>query len=399
MGFIKTLIVTFAVLLATDAASLIDIANKKDIIPDSYIVVMKESVSPSSFDTHITWATNVHNGTIAKRGSTAAGGMKYVYRINGWHGYSGSFDRETLNKILQNADVDYVEPDRRVQLATWVRQRNAPSWGLPRISHRERGSSDFIYDDSAGRDITIYGVDTGIDILLPEFAGRATWGANFAGGPNKDEHGHGTHTAGTFAGTRYGIAKRSTIVAVKVLDRNGSGTWAGIIQGISWCVDHARRTGTLGRAVINLSLGGGRMNSANQAATRAQDAGMFLAVAAGNSNADATNTSPASAARVCTVAASTDQDTKASFSNWGAPINLYAPGTNITSVLPGGMPGSMSGTSMAAPHVAGVGAAIMALHRIPPSAVCARLIQMAEGRIRNPGAGTTNKLLYNGSGS
>ncbi|WEW62033.1 hypothetical protein PRK78_007533 [Emydomyces testavorans] len=288
MGFFKSVAITFAVLSAIDAASLLSVADRKDIIPDSYIVVLKESVSPRDFESHVTWASNIHNETLAKPGSSATSGLKYVYDINGWHAYSGSFNRDTLDKILKNDDVDYVEQDSEVHLNAWVTQRNAPSWGLGRISHRERGNRDFVYDDKAGQGITIYGVDSGIDIRHPDFGGRAVWGTNTVGGPNTDGNGHGTHTAGTFAGNAYGVAKKAKIVAVKVLNDRGSGSWSGIIQGINWSVSHARRNNALGKAVMNLSLGGNRMNAVNQAATNAQNAGIFLAVAAGNFNASAT---------------------------------------------------------------------------------------------------------------
>lgn len=166
----------------------------------------------------------------------------------------------------------------------FVVQPNAPSWGLGRISHRQRGNPDFVYDETAGAGITIYGVDTGIDIKHPDFSGRAVWGINVVGGPDADGNGHGTHTAGTFAGTTFGIAKRATIVAVKVLNDRGGGANSGIIQGINWSVNHAFQTGALGRAVMNLSLGGDRSIAVNLASSSAVMAGVFLAVAAGNEN-------------------------------------------------------------------------------------------------------------------
>ncbi|EEP78131.1 predicted protein [Uncinocarpus reesii 1704] len=398
MRFMKAVAFAFELLSAVNAARLLDVANKNDIVPDSYIVVLKKSVSSLDFDSHLAWAANIHHENLSKRGSMTAGGLRHVYRINGWYGYSGSFDRETLGAILENDDVDYVEPDRHVSLNALVTQPNAPSWGLGRISHRQRGSPDFVYDDTAGQGITFYGVDTGIDIRHPDFGGRAVWGTNTAGGSNTDGHGHGTHTAGTVAGATYGIAKKARIVAVKVLNDRGAGQWSGIIGGMNWAVNHARQNRVLGKAVMNMSLGGGLSSAVNQAATNTQNAGIFLAVAAGNDNRDAANTSPASAQGVCTVAASTEQDSKASFSNWGRTVEIYAPGTNIISTMPGGRAGRMSGTSMAAPHVAGAGAALMAMEGTRASDVCSRLIQLAQGRISNPGTGTTNKLLYNGSG-
>lgn len=182
------------------------------------------------------------------------------------------------------SQVDYVERDRQVHIQGFVTQSNASSWGLRRISHRERGSRDFVYDDKAGEGITMYGVDSGIDIHHPDFGGRAVWGFNFVGGFNADGVGHGTHTAGTMAGTIHGVAKKAKIVAVKVLNNEGDGALSGIIGGINWSANHARRTGALGKAVMNLSIGGGWMKSFNQAVTNAHNAGIFVAVAAGNEN-------------------------------------------------------------------------------------------------------------------
>ncbi|EEP78435.1 conserved hypothetical protein [Uncinocarpus reesii 1704] len=397
MGFIKSVAAAFAALSVVDAAQLLG-ASSKDIIPNSYIVVMKDSVSSTEFDSHVSGVTNLHHEHLSKRGSTNFGGLKHMYSINGWQGYSGSFSRDTINEILKDDNVDYVEHDRRAKILGWASQPNAPSWGLGRVSHRERGNSTLVYDEMAGEGITFYGVDTGIDITHPDFGGRGVLGTNVVGGAHLDGHGHGTHTAGTVAGNAYGIAKKASIVSVKVLNNRGSGSWSGIIAGLNWCVTHARENNVLGKAVMNLSIGGGRMTSVNQAATNAANAGIFLAVAAGNCNTDARNISPASAENVCTVAASTEFDRKASFSNYGATIEIYAPGNNIISTVPGNRSRAMSGTSMAAPHVAGVAAAIMASQNIAPSEVCAHLAGMAEGKITNPGRSTTNKLLYNGSG-
>lgn len=175
-----------------------------------------------------------------------------------------------------------------MRISGLVTQRGAPSWGLGRVSHRQAGSRDYVFDDSAGRGVTIYGVDTGIDINHQDFRGRARWGTNTADRDNADRHGHGTHTASTFAGTAYGIAKNANIVAVKVLGSDGSGSTSGIIAGINYCVQDAQQRGILGKAAMNLSLGGGFSQANNDAVTRAQNAGIFVAVAAGNDNVSST---------------------------------------------------------------------------------------------------------------
>ncbi|WEW55769.1 Secreted subtilisin-like serine protease sub9 [Emydomyces testavorans] len=412
----KALLILVAALPVAWAGELLSAAaNDTNVMPDSYIIVMNEGLSDADFDSHMTWAMDVHNTAVEKR-QEATSGVSRTWNAHQMKGYCGSFDRETIQEIANNSDVAYVEPDRMMETSAFVTQRNAPSYGLGRISHKNPGNRDYIFDRSAGRGITIYGVDTGIDIQHPEFEGRITWGSNQVNNVDQDENGHGTHTAGTFAGTTFGVAKQANIVAVKVLNGRGRGSASGIISGMNFCVNHAKQNNLLGRAVMNLSLGGGGTRAFNQAATNAVNAGIFLAVAAGNDGVsldswprhkqksltllqrDAANTSPASARGVCTVAASTENDARARFSNFGAVVAVYAPGDKITSAAPGGGSKVLSGTSMAAPHVAGVGAYLMALEGITSDQVCNRIKSLAQPVISDQGAGTTNKLLYNNSG-
>ncbi|KAI1977741.1 Secreted subtilisin-like serine protease sub9 [Ophidiomyces ophidiicola] len=396
--FDRVLLLLAAVLPAVHAGEMLAAAaGDTGVIPNSYIVIMNDGISTSDFDSHRTWATGLNNNAKRKRG-VKMGGVSRTWAAAQMKGYSGSFDRQTIEKIAKSASVSYVEPDRMVNITVFATQENAPSYGLGRISHRRPGNRNYVFDESAGRGITIYGVDTGIDIQHPDFQGRAVWGSNQVNTVDADENGHGTHTAGTFAGTTFGVAKRASIVAVKVLDAKGGGSASSIISGINWCVDHARQNNLLGRAVMNLSLGGSGARSFNQAATNAVNAGIFLSVAAGNDNQDAVGTSPASARGVCAVAASTEADEKASFSNFGEIVSIYAPGDKIISAAPGGGSKVLSGTSMAAPHVAGVGAYLMALEGISSNQVCDRLKSIAQPRIQNAGQDTTAKLLNNNSG-
>lgn len=186
----------------------------------------------------------------------------------------------------------FIEPDQVVTLDALVTQRNAPAWGLGRISNRQAGVADYHYDDSAGAGITAYDVDTGIDISHPDFENRAIWGSNHVDGVNQDQNGHGTHVAGTIAGKTYGVAKKARLVAVKVLDAQGSGTISGIIAGMDWSVNHARQNGGIAKSTMNMSLGGGRSTSFNQAAASVVRSGMFLAVAAGNDGVSDPSTGP-----------------------------------------------------------------------------------------------------------
>lgn len=213
-----------------------------------------------------------------------------------------------------------------------VVQPNAPSWGLPRISSKKPGATDYVYDSTAGQGIVIYGVDTGIDIEHPDFEGRAEWGTNTADNDNTDGNGHGTHTASTAAGSKFGVAKKASVVAVKVLGGDGSGTNSQVISGMDWAVKDAKSRGVTGKSVMNMSLGGAVSQAMNEAAANVVKSGVFLSVAAGNEAQDASNSSPASAPNVCTVAASTSSDGSASFSNFGS-VGESSPSPLVRSVL------------------------------------------------------------------
>ena len=176
-----------------------------------------------------------------------------------------------------------------------VVQRNAPSWGLSRISSKKSGATDYVYDSTAGEGIVIYGVDTGIDIGHADFGGRAEWGTNTADNDDTDGNGHGTHTASTAAGSKFGVAKKASVVAVKVLGADGSGTNSQVIAGMDWAVKDSKSRGATGKSVMNMSLGGAYSRAMNDAAANVVRSGVFLSVAAGNEAQDASNSSPASA--------------------------------------------------------------------------------------------------------
>ncbi|KAL1954338.1 hypothetical protein VTO42DRAFT_1365 [Malbranchea cinnamomea] len=389
----KVLSACLAALAVVNAGEILSYGDDKDIIPGSYIIVMKDGVSDQDFTTHRNWAANVHASSITRRSES---GLGRTFNFNGWKAYSGNFDDTTIQSIANDSAVKYVEPDRIMRALELVTQSNVPSWGLARISSNSPGATDYVYDSTAGEGVVVYGVDTGIDIDHADFEGRAEWGTNTVDNDDTDGNGHGTHTASTIAGKEYGVAKKASLVSVKVLDSNGSGSMSGVISGIEWSVNDAKSKGALGKAVMNLSLGGGFSQSLNDAATNAVQAGIFLAVAAGNGGTDASNNSPASAENVCTVGASTSRDGASRFSNYGSVIDLYAPGDGITAAVPGGGSKSLSGTSMAAPHVAGVAAYLIALEGISTGEACARITQLATSSIINPGPNTTEKLLFNG---
>lgn len=229
--------------------------------------------------------------------------------------------------------------------------QSGATWGITRISHKSRTGSGYVYDTTAGEGTCAYVIDTGIYTQHSDFGGRATFLANYADSSNTDGNGHGTHVAGTIGGTTYGVAKKTKLYAVKVLDASGSGTNSGVISGMNFVATDAKTRSCPKGAVANMSLGGGKSTAVNQAAAALVSSGVFLAVAAGNSGANAANYSPASEPTVCTVGATTSADAVASYSNYGSVVDVFAPGSSITSTWLSGRTNTISGTSMASPHI------------------------------------------------
>ncbi|KAF3480747.1 proteinase R [Arthroderma uncinatum] len=399
MGFItKALPLALAAMSVVNGAEILETRAGVQTLADKYIVVMNDGVTEKAFDSHRSWVNSTHRRRLIRRGAKAMGGMKHTYKFpTGMKGYSGHFDEDMIKQIANHADVKYVERDARVQTMAITEQQNVPSWGLARVGSQQAGGNTYYYDDSAGEGSTAYIIDTGTDIQHEEFEGRAKWGNNFVDDMDMDCNGHGTHVSGTVGGATFGVAKKAKIVAVKVLDCNGSGSNSGVIMGMEWATQQAM-SGGADKAVVNMSLGGAFSQASNDAAAAIAKGGVFLAVAAGNDNVDAAESSPASEPSICTVAASTEQDGKASFSNYGQVVDVYAPGDSITSAKPGGGSQVLSGTSMASPHVAGLGAYFIGLGMAGGPGLCDTIKQKAIDAIASPGAGTTGKLINNGSG-
>lgn len=284
-----------------------------------------------------------------------------------------------------------VEPDRPLQVASTTRATS--SWGLDRIDQRALPLDGRYRAAGTGSGVHAYVIDTGIATSHRDFGGRASVGFDALHGSGQDCNGHGTHVAGIVGGGTYGVASRVRLVAVRVMDCSGRSTTGAVLAGIDWVRRHAVRP-----AVANLSLGGSFSAVLDRAVDDLADSGVFVAVAAGNSGADACSSSPAAAARVVAVAASDRTDTRAPWSDSGSCVDLYAPGVGITSDWPGGGTRVLSGTSMAAPFVTGAAAVYLAKH---PAASTASVVAYLEshataGVVKRDPRGTPNRLLYTG---
>jgi subtilisin family serine protease len=340
------------------------------VVPGQYIVTLK----PGSTGHGVATASGVTPQHV------------YTAALNG---FAATLNATQLSALQHNPNVVAIEPDQVVHATTT--QSPAPSWGLDRIDQRFLPLNNaYTYFQTAST-ITAYVIDTGIAFSHPDFGGRASKGYDVFGGTGADCNGHGTHVSGTIGGTKYGVAKLIKLKAVRVLNCSGSGTWAGVIAGIDWV-----RLNSPGPSVANMSLGGGFSSSVNTATTNLANSGVLVAVAAGNSAANACNFSPASASAAVTAAASDRTDHSASFTNFGSCVDLYAPGVSITSDWLSGGTNTISGTSMASPHVAGVAALYKSrFGETATSTLQAWLKNNATaGVIIGVPAGTPNRLLY-----
>ncbi|KAL1925091.1 uncharacterized protein VTP21DRAFT_4745 [Calcarisporiella thermophila] len=385
-------------------------------VADSYIVVFKDKVDNYRITAHHNWIRSIHDDdplTKALADQGIASGIRHTYSFKNLKGYAGQFSKDTLEKIRRSEDVEYVERDSMVY--TNELQRNAP-WGLSRISHREKLNlttfNKYLYNEKAAGDgVTVYVIDTGVNVNHVDFEGRARWGTTIPDGDeDEDRNGHGTHVAGTIAGKRYGVAKRANVVAVKVLRSNGSGTMSDVIAGVLWAqeshqiaVAEAQRNGTRHRgSVANMSLGGGRSRTLDRAVDAAVDSGVHFAVAAGNDNANCKDYSPAASENAITVGATNVMDERSWFSNYGECVDVFAPGQDITSTWIGSpvATNTISGTSMASPHVAGIVAYFLSQipegETITPKQMKDHLTELAtKNALKDVPKSTKNYLIYN----
>ncbi|MFE3374939.1 S8 family peptidase [Streptomyces anulatus] len=355
-------------------------AGAAGAIPGSYIVTLKETAG---------FRTSAAQGKKLIAGYGGRIERTYTSALNGYAAQLGSTEAK---RLAADPAVASVEQNQKVH--STATQTNAP-WGLDRIDQPNLPlNGTFTYPDSAGVDTTVYVLDTGVRITHQDIVGRASNGYDFVDNDNvaQDGNGHGTHVATTAAGTVYGVAKKAKIVAVRVLNNSGSGTTAGVIAGVDWITANH-----VASSVANVSLGGGPSTTLDNAVRRSIASGVTYSIAAGNSNAPASGFSPARVETALTVGATTRTDARATYSNHGPLVDLFAPGSDITAGWATSDTATYTGngTSFAAPHVAGAAAVYLTNHPgASPAAVGTALVNGATSNVLTGiGTGSPNKLL------
>jgi subtilisin family serine protease len=341
-------------------------------IEGSYIVVMREGASPRA--------------VLALLGINP----KFEYTPETLNGFAAELTPAQVQALRQNPAVDYVEEDQLMEPT--ATQSNA-TWGLDRTDQRDRPLSGTYNYNRTGSGVYAYVIDSGIYTAHNQFGGRAANVWDGTGGNGQDCNGHGTHVAGTIGGSVHGMAKSVRLRGVRVFGCTGGASNSLIISAVDWV-----RQNRINPAVANMSLGGGYSGALNTAVNNLSSSGVFVAVAAGNDNKDACNVSPASASGAYTVASSTSSDSKSSFSNWGSCVNIYAPGSSITSTwyTSTSATATLNGTSMASPHIAGLAALIKETNTTASHSAIAKWMtdNATTNRISGNVSGTPNRLIF-----
>jgi len=363
-------------------ASAQEVQTTERAIPGQYIVVLNDDQTARA---------NVRpavDGLARQHGAR----VTHVFE-NTIRGFAASMSATAAAAMARNPRVRYIEQDSQRFI---VETQSGATWGLDRIDQRDRPVNGTYTYETVAANVDVYVIDTGIRATHTEFGGRVStlgFTAINDGNGTNDCNGHGTHVSGTIGGATYGVAKSVTLHAVRVLDCSGSGSTSGVIAGVDWVT--ANRTLP---AVANMSLGGGASTALDQAVSNSIADGVTYALAAGNSNANACNSSPARTPNAITVGATTSSDARASYSNYGTCLDVFAPGSNITSAwsTSNTATNTISGTSMASPHVAGAAAVYLdANPGATPAQVASALSAAATtGKVTSPGSGSPNRLLY-----
>jgi subtilisin family serine protease len=358
----------------------------KNAIPQQYIVVLDQDAAGEKGDLF----------SIAEKAdelmSASRGGVTTNVYAHALSGFSARMTEEQALKLSEDPRVSYVEEDSIMEAS--VTQTNAP-WGLDRINQADLPLTGIYSYTSTGAGVNVYIIDTGIRRTHTQFGGRAVVGFDAIGdGQNSNDcNGHGTHVAGTVGASTFGVAKAVRLFAVRVLSCSGSGSNSGVIAGVDWVTANRIRP-----AVANMSLGGGASTALDNAVRNSIASGVTYAVAAGNSNTNAANSSPARVAEAITVGSSTINDARSSFSNFGSVVDVFAPGSSIQSTwfTSNTATATLSGTSMASPHVAGVAARILQNNTgASPATVRNEIVNTATpNTLTGIPSGTANRMLF-----
>ncbi|EXL58595.1 hypothetical protein FOCG_02100 [Fusarium oxysporum f. sp. radicis-lycopersici 26381] len=386
----------FSLAQAVMAAPLV-IPRGVDEAESKYIVVME---------------TNAVSKAVASTVTKIVSNADYTYS-NLFNGFSASLTKSELKDLLNDPNIDFIEKVSTMHGAST--QKNAP-WGLARISNKLPGKdhTTYTYDESAGEGTCTYVLDTGIEVDHPEFEGRARFVQNFVDNADLDANGHGTHIAGTIGSKTYGVAKKTQLFAVKVLNEYTAGQTSGILAGMDFIVEDAATRKCPKGIVVNMSVSVASSPAINATARYIVKSGLaigqafctenlvvksgyFLAVAAGNNDTDASRVSPSNEPMACTVGATAQNDTRASFSNYGVSVDVFAPGVDIKSTWIKGGVKLESDTSVATPHVTGLAAYLLGFKDIKASELCNLIASMSlKDVMKGIPENTVNLLIQNG---
>nr|WP_320158879.1 S8 family peptidase [Acinetobacter baumannii] len=359
-----------------------DSSQAKGIIKNQYIVILNKDAGPSK-----DFAQNIakqHAGKVLQSYDTVLKGFA-IYLPD----TAGTAFIEAMKK---NPQVLSVESDTIVNIDATTQSN--PDWGIDRIDQKALPLNSTYSYLQTGSGTTAYIVDTGILSSHQEFSGRVLSGytAISDGNGTTDCNGHGTHVAGTVGGTTYGVAKSVNLVPIRILGCDGSGASSNVIAGLDWILKNGKKP-----AVVNMSLGGATSSSLDSAVENLFNNGYVMVVAAGNSNTDACSSSPARVSKAITVAATDNTDTRASYSNYGSCVDIFAPGSQINSSWIGSNTATkiLNGTSMATPHVAGVVAEMLqSTPTASPQTISTNLLNQASSNVVKNPSGSPNRLLY-----